>query len=321
MPALYTAEEILSITEGRMALGMMHETAGEVCIDSRELLEGQWFMALRGKTYDGHDFIGEAYSRGALGCIVEERANYPIANTSFPLLAVDDTYQALKILARNWRKRIGPRIALIPGDIPAIEHVVREIRDDLGRRFGESFLFFEHANPHLAFSEILSMPDTVRFMLVGYRFQSSDDLQAFGQVLLPHVVLISEETVSRFRLQLNDSDFANIPFWLMPSLKLNQGLVLTESSFADRFLPNLTRDFEANTVIFDWPESEGNTVTAVNDLSFKGNSAASNDNRSLNHLEPSEQIDDLEPRAQDSAESSTFTKKIVAAIVSAMRAN
>lgn len=97
----FTAEEIIELTQGRLASGLMPDQAGSICTDTRILQEGQWFLALCGKVFDGHDFIGDAFAGGAIGCIVEVRASYPIANKSFPLIAVDNTADALIKLSRS----------------------------------------------------------------------------------------------------------------------------------------------------------------------------------------------------------------------------
>lgn len=103
-----------------MAQGMVPDHAGCVATDTRADLNGAWFVALTGKTFDGHDFIGDAFCSGALGCIVEDRGSYPIASTSFPLIAVDDTEEALACLVANWRKRVRKKITLVT---PASSHL------------------------------------------------------------------------------------------------------------------------------------------------------------------------------------------------------
>lgn len=80
---------------------MYVEAEGTICTDSRRIREGEWFLAICGKDFDGHDFLGDVYSAGALGAIVEERLQYSLGNKTFPLLAVDDTFYALAILARK----------------------------------------------------------------------------------------------------------------------------------------------------------------------------------------------------------------------------
>ncbi|MGH9552120.1 MAG: Mur ligase domain-containing protein, partial [Terriglobales bacterium] len=126
MTAQFTGEEIIELTGGRLAMGMMPDEAGTICWDTRALQEGAWFIALPGKRFDGHDFLGDAFSSGALGCIVEERGSYPIASTSFPLIAVEHTYDAFQQLARNWRRRLNPRVIAVTSS-PSEPSIVPEL--------------------------------------------------------------------------------------------------------------------------------------------------------------------------------------------------
>jgi len=111
--AQYSADEIIELTHGRMAQGMVPDEAATIAVDTRQNLEGSWFVALPGRNFDGHDFLGDAFCGGALGCIVEDRASYAIGSTGFPLIAVDDTQEALGRLAANWRKRLRKKLTLV----------------------------------------------------------------------------------------------------------------------------------------------------------------------------------------------------------------
>lgn len=115
MPAQFSAEEIMDIAEARLAAGMMHDQFGAICADTRRLCEGDWFVALPGDRFDGHDFLGDAFAQGAAGAIVEERTAYPLGNQQFPLLAVDDPGKAYRMLAKNWRRRINPYVIAVTG--------------------------------------------------------------------------------------------------------------------------------------------------------------------------------------------------------------
>lgn len=112
MAALFDAEEMLAVTKGRLAVGMMPEGAGAVVADSRKIKAGDWFVCLVGQNFDGHDFLGDAFAQEAMGCLVEERSFYPIAATTFPLIAVDNTEEALGRLVLNWRRRLRRKLIL-----------------------------------------------------------------------------------------------------------------------------------------------------------------------------------------------------------------
>jgi UDP-N-acetylmuramoyl-tripeptide--D-alanyl-D-alanine ligase len=213
------------------------------------LKEGQWFLALPGQQFDGHDFLGEAFSCGAIGCIVEERSSYPIAATSFPLLAVPDTEEALKKLARNWRKRLNPRIALVPFD-DSLEVLVDLLRDEFTKRFDTGFIPVMSAGMVEIFNGLLSMPDDTRALLIEYRLRTLSELENVGNAVIPTVVLLTNESIESFRLQLSNADLASIPFAIMPTLKLNHGLVMLDAAFSDQVLSGIDQHFLRNILLF-----------------------------------------------------------------------
>jgi UDP-N-acetylmuramoyl-tripeptide--D-alanyl-D-alanine ligase len=74
-----------------------------VAFDSREVMEGDLFLALRGETADGHRFLGGAFGKGAAAALVE----HPVLH---PHVLVDDTTAALDALGRA-RARVAPERA------------------------------------------------------------------------------------------------------------------------------------------------------------------------------------------------------------------
>ncbi len=72
-------------------------------IDSRTVLPGELFFAVKGERLDGHDYVGAALERGARAAVVSrERAGGYRAQER--LLVVDDTLAALQKLAMAARK-------------------------------------------------------------------------------------------------------------------------------------------------------------------------------------------------------------------------
>lgn len=82
-------------------------------IDSRNLQPGDLFFAIRGRDRDGHDFVGQAFERGAAAAVVEaaQATRLPARG----LIPVEDTTRALQELARAVRRRWGGRIIGITG--------------------------------------------------------------------------------------------------------------------------------------------------------------------------------------------------------------
>ena len=81
-----------------------------VCTDTRSIRPGALFVALVGERFDGHDYLVEASSKGAIGAVVRE-GTPAVAGLIF--YQVEDTVQALGELARERRREIvGPVVAV-----------------------------------------------------------------------------------------------------------------------------------------------------------------------------------------------------------------
>jgi UDP-N-acetylmuramoyl-tripeptide--D-alanyl-D-alanine ligase len=92
-------------------------TASGYSIDSRTLQPGDLFFAIRGERFDGHDFVGAAFERGASAAVVEKKrlASLSDAAKQSPLLAVDDVLPALQRLAASVRRHWGKRLIGVTG--------------------------------------------------------------------------------------------------------------------------------------------------------------------------------------------------------------
>ncbi len=80
------------------ALGSLSVTA--VITDTRQIVPGCLFVALRGPRFDGHDFVEQAMEKGAIAALVEA----PV-DSALPQLLCADTRLGLGLLARAWRNQ------------------------------------------------------------------------------------------------------------------------------------------------------------------------------------------------------------------------
>jgi UDP-N-acetylmuramoyl-tripeptide--D-alanyl-D-alanine ligase len=93
-----------------------------VVIDSREAIAGSLFVAFKGDRLDGHDYVSDAFDRGAIAALVEhdvqgEFDSLDARNSEFEsfredwaperrlCILVDSTLAALQAVARAWREQ------------------------------------------------------------------------------------------------------------------------------------------------------------------------------------------------------------------------
>jgi UDP-N-acetylmuramoyl-tripeptide--D-alanyl-D-alanine ligase len=103
----------------------------EAAIDSRQVIPGSLFIAIPGERVDGHDYVEEAFRRGASFALIQRdvaslrtldlrdglsAGSNPDLTT--PLcLRVDNTTSALQQIARFWRRRLDIRVVGITGSV------------------------------------------------------------------------------------------------------------------------------------------------------------------------------------------------------------
>jgi UDP-N-acetylmuramoyl-tripeptide--D-alanyl-D-alanine ligase len=102
---------------GRIRSGDPRLEVRTVAIDTRSLDRGDFFVALRGPRFDAHRFVAEAFSRGAIGAMVDR--GLPAGPDGPPdgraLVEVDDTTRALQDLGHAVRTASGARVVAITG--------------------------------------------------------------------------------------------------------------------------------------------------------------------------------------------------------------
>ncbi len=108
-------------------LDLMHATGGRlsavpspdcpidrVSTDSRTLQPGCVFWALRGENHDGHNFIPQAFERGAVLCVADASRSPTAAG---PTLLVHDTGAALMQFARWYRGTLDALVIGLTGSV------------------------------------------------------------------------------------------------------------------------------------------------------------------------------------------------------------
>jgi UDP-N-acetylmuramoyl-tripeptide--D-alanyl-D-alanine ligase len=109
-----------------------------VVIDSRQAIRDSLFVALPGEYADGHDYVADAFDRGAIAALVHRAPNIQCLTLDFtrqtsassgpdspmpdslalPLcLQMTDSLKGLQQLAAFWRVRFDPRVVGITGSV------------------------------------------------------------------------------------------------------------------------------------------------------------------------------------------------------------
>jgi UDP-N-acetylmuramoyl-tripeptide--D-alanyl-D-alanine ligase len=81
-----------------------------ISIDTRAIQSKQLYIAIKGKNFDGNDFVDQAEQAGACAAIVHSGVD-----TKLPHIIVNDTALALAQLAGEWRKKLAVSVVGVTG--------------------------------------------------------------------------------------------------------------------------------------------------------------------------------------------------------------
>jgi UDP-N-acetylmuramoyl-tripeptide--D-alanyl-D-alanine ligase len=151
--------QLLPVLDG--AARMTRDAAFDgVSTDSRQVAAGALFVALRGETFDAHDFLDQLVARGVAAVVVERLPeNFPL-----PAIVVPDTLAALGRIGNLWRSQFPIPVIGVTGSNgkTTVKEMIAAI---LAAAFGEDARLATQGN----LNNEIGVPLTVMRLGAGHR--------------------------------------------------------------------------------------------------------------------------------------------------------
>ena len=114
-------KDIVKITNGKILYGDERIPCNHFVRDSREVKEGDVYVALKGEKFDGNDFCLDAIYNGAKVCIVSKditaEENDEIKKSNVTIIQVPDTLKALQEIATYKRIQYNIPVVAVTGSV------------------------------------------------------------------------------------------------------------------------------------------------------------------------------------------------------------
>ncbi len=110
-----TLEEVVRYSGGRLLKGDPALPVDRLHTDTRTLHAGDCFVALRGDRFDGHTFVAQVRSHGAVAALVSHRPNLADIPDDLALVEVTDTLEGLQRFAAEYRRSLAVRVVGVTG--------------------------------------------------------------------------------------------------------------------------------------------------------------------------------------------------------------
>jgi UDP-N-acetylmuramoyl-tripeptide--D-alanyl-D-alanine ligase len=109
-----TLKFVAEATGGELRRGVAETLACRICTDSRQAGPGDLFIALAGERFDAHAFLPEVARRG-VAAVLAEKGKLSPDFADCPVIAVENTRQALGLLAARYRRDFNLPIVAVGG--------------------------------------------------------------------------------------------------------------------------------------------------------------------------------------------------------------
>jgi UDP-N-acetylmuramoyl-tripeptide--D-alanyl-D-alanine ligase len=216
-------------------------------IDSRAIIPGSLFLAIRGPRFDGHDFVTRAFDRGAVAAVVRQGFfdGAPAALRG-ALIPVPDTVLALQHLAQAVRRKWGRRLISVTGS--AGKTTTKEL---LAALLATRFVVHKSAgnlNNHYGVPlTLLALEPSHEVAVVELGMSSSGEIARLAQIAEPEVGVVTN--VAPVHLAFFDSvdSIARAKRELIENLKPPATAVLNQD---DPRVRSFVEGFGGRTVTF-----------------------------------------------------------------------
>ena len=179
MMALSQAAKILN---GKLSGNSVSFSA--VSTDTRSLQQGDLYIALQGESFDGHDYLQQAQTAGAVAAIIHKDVV-----TSLPVIKVEDTRKALGGLAAARRQTFSGKVVAITGSNG--KTTVKEMLSAIAAKQGEVLATRGNFNNDIGMPLTLLRMEKEDYAVIEMGANHPGEISNLSSIARPDIALIN----------------------------------------------------------------------------------------------------------------------------------
>jgi len=185
---MLTIGEIVKTLGGELNNGDLQERVSGISTDTRTIKKGELFVPLKGENFDGHDFIEEAYKKGAAGSLTQKQIE---KHRGFKnLIHVEDTLKSLHKLAAYYRKKFNVPFVAVTGS--SGKTTTKEMISSVLSQRKKVLKNQGNYNNHIGLPLTVFKLDTgIQVGVVEMGMSSLGEIEKLSRIVKPHVAVIT----------------------------------------------------------------------------------------------------------------------------------
>ena len=212
-------------------------------IDSRTIRAGELFFAVKGDRFDGHDFVEQALSNGAVAAVVRKDQSVRFsAGTN--ALTVDDTLTALQRLATAVRRLWGKPLVGVTGSAgkTTTKEAIAQLLSTRYRVLKSEGNFNNHFGLPLM---LLKLEREHDIAVIEMGMSHAGEIAALAKIAQPEIGVVTNVAAVHLEFFKSISEIARAKYELVESLPAGGTAVLNVD---DEYVSQFGRDFKGKVV-------------------------------------------------------------------------
>lgn len=237
-----TLGDIEKACKGELLNADCDDIVKNVVTDSRKITEGCIFVALKGENFDGHRFVRQSVDSGAVCCVVDSDDDFG----SLPIIRVQNTYTALKDIAKRYRAEF---------DIPFVA-----VTGSVGKTSTKEMIYSVLSQEYTALKTNGNFNNEIGVPLTLFRLSSDDEIavlemgmSGFGEIselskmVLPETAVITNIGLSHIEHLGSQENILKAKLEILDGLSSDGSLILNGD---DEFLYSVSDDIPYDTIYY-----------------------------------------------------------------------
>ena len=217
-----------------------------VSIDSRNIKKNNLFISIKGKNKDGHQFVSQAYKKGALYCVVSKK-NKNINNNKN--IYVKNTYKFLKELAEQKRKLINSKYIAVTGSVgkTTVKAMIAKLLEKFDKTYSSPKSYNNKYGVPLS---LTNMEKNHKFGVFEIGMSKSGEIDSLSKIVRPNLGIITNIAEAHIENFKNIKEIAKSKSEIINNIAQGGSIILNRDDNFYNYLSGIAKKKKIKVVSF-----------------------------------------------------------------------
>lgn len=224
--------------------------------NSKNVLEGDMFIALKGERGNGHDFIKDAISRGASAVISEVM----IPSYEDKIILVEDTKKALMDMARWKRDNSKARFIAITGSVGKTS--TKEILYSAISKYGKTHKTKGNFNNDLGVPITLCrMKEDDEYAIIEMGMNKTGEIEFLTKLVDPHIAIITNVESTHLEFFESTLDIANAKSEIFTGNNPNKIAIINKNNQYFEHIKKKAKEYNVSKILSFGDDADASLIS------------------------------------------------------------